>query len=272
MSSFKFYQTPDDNSMFLHPLAPGAHGVGGYCRAPGSFGNHNFSNHAEKFGELNKIADPFSPAMKNGGAEEVKKIEEEMAYGPEDAPKTMRNKNWSVAAGLIEYWLHGNAKIMPESVRTGKDTARSYGAISTGIVTMAFVQGFARANTGISLLKGKMDKENTKKSILNVVKKNYPGISLNEKTRLSIDNSLLDVVDLHTNWQFQYEQVGSQFDTLDHLTAALGRFSLMAAIRKAEIKDGVITVNEIGIYVRDVFDFSGSQPFSAILFIWLYKY
>jgi hypothetical protein len=125
---------------------------------------------------------------------------------------------------------------------------------------MAWVQEFARAGRGISALKGKLVKENTHESIINIIKKNHPGVLIDEGIHLKIDNSLLDVVELHTNWQFQYEQVGSQTDSLDELTAALGRFTLMAALRKAELRKGVIHLTEIGIYVKDIFDFSGWQP------------
>jgi hypothetical protein len=124
MSWIKYYQSQDDTSHFVHPLAPGAHGVGGYCRVPGPLGVRDFSNTAGKFGELRKISGPFSPEMKNKGSEEIARIERELAYGPEDVPITMRRKKWPVAANLIEHWINGEAKIMPESVRRGKNSAR----------------------------------------------------------------------------------------------------------------------------------------------------
>lgn len=261
MSSFKFFQTPDDNSTFLHPLAPGSHGIGGYGRVPGSWGTKGtFSDATGKFAELKDVSDPFSPAMHNRGSENIHKIEKTFAYGPEDVPKTMRKKGWNVAASLIEYWLNGNEKVMPESVRKGKTTAREYGAVNTGTVTMAWLQGFARARISIAELKAKLASKEAKEVIKGKLIKNYPGISINEKTTLRIDNSQLDVVDLHTNWQFQFQESGSQLDQLDELTAALGRFSVMAAIRKASLKDRVLTVSEVGFYVKDIFDFSGWQP------------
>ena len=259
MVSFKDFQSNVDGSDFRHPLAPGAHGVSGYCRVPGGYGNHNFSNTANDFGSLKKVADPFSPLMKNGGSEEINKIEGELAYGPQDVPKTMRAKGWVTGALLLEYWLNGHAKIMPEDVANGKISAKKYGAYSTNIVSMEWVQSFPRARAAITQLKSILNTQNAKSEIKNIIIKNFKNSNISEKTILHIDNSLLDVIDLHESWQFQRYRQGSIFETPDALTAALGRFNIMAAIRKADLKNGVVKVLEIGVYIRDVFDFSGGQ-------------
>lgn len=260
MSSFKEYQTQNDSASFLHPLAPGSHGVGGYCRVPGPFGDRNFSNNSEKFGEIRNVSNPFSPAMKNAGSDVIEKIEKTLAYGPEDVPVTMKKKGWIVAARLIEHWLSGPAKIMPEPVREGEVSAKSYGVYNSSIVSMEWVQSFPRAKIAVSELKTKLRSDKAKKAIIGKIFRNFPGVSISDKTLLHIDNTQLDVVDLHTKWQFQFQSAGSITDTLDGLTAGLGRFSVMAAIRKAEVVGFEVRVSKIGIYVRDTFDFSGWQP------------
>ena len=54
--------------------------------------------------------------------------------------------------------------------------------------------------------------------------------------------------------------MGGIGDELNELKAALGKFAIMDAIRKADISEGVIRVTEVGIYVKNIFDFTGWLP------------
>lgn len=259
MAYFREFQSLVDSSEFIHPNAPGAHGVLGYCRVPGPLGTHNFSNIADKFGELREIAHPLSPSMINGGVEEINRIAESLAYGPEDVPSTMRKKGWHQGANLLEFWLNGAAKVMTDDAAAGKISADEYGAYSTGIITMEWVESFPRALNAINQLKSILNTPNSRNEIRKIIWNNFTDVLISEKTYLVIDNSHLDLKSLHLKWQFQRFRQGSIFETPDALTAALGRFNVMAAIRKAVIKEGFIYISEVEIYIRDVFDFSGFQ-------------
>lgn len=259
MAFFNEFQSRVDGSDFCHPLAPGAHGVSGYCRPPGPYGTRDFSNSADNFGALRKVAHPLSPMMKMGGSEEINKIEGELAYGPQDVPKTMRKKGWHVAANLIEHWLNGDAKIIPEEVANGNISAKKYGSYNTNIVSMGWVQSFPRAKSATTALETLLDTPNSRRALEKILIKNFKKTPISINTLIKVDNTQLDVIDLHENWQFQRHKQGSIIETPDALTAALGRFNIMAAILNAEIKNGTMKISKVGIYIRDIFDFSGGQ-------------
>ncbi|QMV74356.1 hypothetical protein HS961_16790 [Comamonas piscis] len=259
MTYFREFQSLVDSSEFIHPNAPGAHGVAGYCRVPGPLGMHNFSNVAEKFGALREIAHPLSPSMMNGGVDDINRIAESLAYGPEDIPSTMRKKGWHQGANLMEFRLNGAAKVMTEAAADGSISADEYGAYSTGIVTMDWVESFPRAINAINQLKTILNTPKARDAIKKRILANFANVVISEKTNLVIDNSHLDIKSLHFKWQFQRYRQGSIFETPDALAAALGRFNVMAAIRKAVVADGFIYISEVEIYIRDVFDFSGFQ-------------
>ena len=260
MTFYKEFQSLADRADFLHPLAPGSHGVGGYARIPMAMGTDIQANSATKFSSLRHTRHPLAPNAKGIEPDVAQKMAKVYAYGPEDVPKTMRKKGWIVAAQLIEKWLNGPATVISDAAREGKIPASTYGYYSTGVVTMQWLQSFPRGREGLTLLKASISSDKAKVSILSKVQKNNPGVILNSSSTFKIDNSLLDVVALHDSWQYQYVSLGSVRDDLDGLTAALGRYSIMAAIRKADVHKGVIHVTEVGIYIRDVFDFSGWQP------------
>lgn len=141
----------------------------------------------------------------------------------------------------------------------GGISADEYGAYSTGIVSMEWVGSFPRAINAINQLKAILNTPNARYEIKKILWDNFANVVFTDKTNLVIDNSHLDIKSLHFKWQFQRYMQGSIFETPDALTAALGRFNLMAAIRKAVVADGFIHISEVEIYIRDVFDFSGFQ-------------
>lgn len=264
MNNFKLYQSPDDNDVFRHPLAPGAHGVLGYCRAPGSLGQEAASldiSWKVMGRKISYVPHPMSPAgWQLQTPDSIEKINEDLAYGPEDVPQTMRGKGWYVAADLLEFWLWGPAQVMPNKARSGEVSPLDYGTLNSTIVTMSWVIGFQRGREALTKLKGKLLSKNAKKIIKGLVLKNIPTLKIEEGSKHLIDNTALEAPTLHSLWQFQLESAGSQTDSLDGMTAALGRFTIYAAILKAEVRGKTLWVSDVGYYVKDVFDFSGSQP------------
>jgi hypothetical protein len=70
---------------------------------------------------------------------------------------------------------------------------------------------------------------------------------------------------LHSNWQFQRTTVGYDLGKVDDLYGSLGNFGLYAAITKWTVKLSPISgkriahIHEIGIYMKDTYDFLGNQ-------------
>lgn len=72
-----------------------------------------------------------------------------------------------------------------------------------------------------------------------------------------------DPIILHSNCQFQRETVGYSFKEMDDLYGSLGNFGIYAAIMKITIspsrKGYRILLNDVGLYMRDTYDFLGDQ-------------
>ena len=74
----------------------------------------------------------------------------------------------------------------------------------------------------------------------------------------------LNPIDLHSDWQFQFAKVDYEPMIMDDLYGSLGKFAVYAAVTKAKIykqsdKKYFVNVSEVGLYVRDTFDFNGAQ-------------
>lgn len=82
--------------------------------------------------------------------------------------------------------------------------------------------------------------------------------------KFEIKNNPHSPIDLHSDWQFQFVTVGYKMNEVDDLYGALGNFILAATVTKAQLvlpRPGVarLSVREVGLYVRDTFDFIGQQ-------------
>lgn len=79
--------------------------------------------------------------------------------------------------------------------------------------------------------------------------------------------NLADPVQLHSEWQFQYEKVEYDYDAgLDDLYGSLGAFALYAALLEGTVtgkqdaaSQASLKVTRVGIYMRDTFEFIGAQ-------------
>ena len=263
MRHFNFYQSFENSGSWVHPLAPGAQGVIGYCRVPGPWGQDVPSLDLSRRlinSPTCEVPHPFSPdGLKRHSVEEVERARKAADYGPADVPDTMRLRGWDVAADLLEFWLHGSARHMPTLVKQGRAASEHHQPLNDTIVTMKWVQGFSRGRAALKSIRKRLYSRKAKEAIVQRVLQNMPVVLLTDGCRHTFDNGALDAASLHAAWQFQYQEAGSITDPLDGMTAALGRFAVYAAVRKAEIRGRIIWVSEIGIYVRDTFDFSGTQ-------------
>jgi hypothetical protein len=90
------------------------------------------------------------------------------------------------------------------------------------------------------------------------------GLKLQQGAPLEIRNDPQSLVNLHSDWQFQYVEVGYQMNQVDDLYGAMGNFMLAAAVTKAKLSilrpgTALLAVSEVGLYARDTFEFNGQQ-------------
>ncbi|MEI8611586.1 DUF6402 family protein [Enterovibrio sp. Hal110] len=173
-----------------------------------------------------------------------------------DIPDVMRGKlGWPKSAELMELWFSKPAKEMTLSEKEG-DSPYDSNYTDTGLFSLAWLERFERAKKGKSALVSSevLWSDNAKLEIIDIVMKSGKKI---------IDNSALDIISLHDDWQFQLARVGYDFGVVDDLYGSLGNFAFYAAIHKAYVEEieseKYIFVTEIAIYMKDTFDFIGSQ-------------
>jgi hypothetical protein len=184
-------------------------------------------------------------------------------------PKVMRKKGWNVAATLQDNWFEGKEFTANENHQKGKIPYPPEN-IDTHTITMAWLKKFPRVDAKIGDLKTAVCALNALDEIREIVKKNVPADMLLEGGILPIWKGSI-TQGFHKKWQFQHVTVdGSVWDKggiyrtgPDDLYAALGTFSLNAAIAEIEIKKVygrmTIMIPKIVIYVRDTYDFLGPQ-------------
>jgi hypothetical protein len=166
-------------------------------------------------------------------------------------PRVMRTNNWHIGADLLENWFSRSAN--SDSYAGTPDT--------TTLKMDDWVLKFPRA-------KRVYDNMFAQKIWLN--EKAQPVIikMLKEKgklgyERVSYGDFSLAVPEIDEDY-IQYRRVGSVFwDPTDDLFAALGRLTLRMAIKGfvTPMPKGshAIHIEEVGVYVRDSYDFNGLQ-------------
>jgi hypothetical protein len=166
-----------------------------------------------------------------------------------DIPKIMRHNNWHNGATLLETWFSRPSAIAP-----------GYGAPVTSVIKMKWVLGYAVARSVYNDLisnriwvnepaKQVIENQLRRKGLLVSKKKSFGHLGMN--------------VDQQDKDYINYRAVDSS--SLDGLTAALGKFTFRICVagtvepRPKKSGGHLVTINEIGVYVRDSFDFNGMQ-------------
>ena len=208
---------------------------------------------------------PHSPAGRHLTPQQIEKHFAPKSFGVIDIPRVMHEKeHWPMSAKLMNLWLNAPAKKMTIAEKTGDVKASNYPTryVSTDLFTIVWLLKFKTASDGYASLKKNLKTDGAINKIRQIVKaqKNLFGSSC-----IQISNSLLPV-ELHTNWQFQFQPVGFSFsEGLDDLYGSLGRFAWYAAIVDAiyigpeKSHKASLQIMKIGVYMRDTFEFLGGQ-------------
>jgi len=249
------------NGQFCHPNSPvGGGGCLGPSRIPGTLGLGTLSN----WGQMS-FPHPQSPAARQLTQQQIEKHFMPKAFGVTDIPSVMREKmKWPKSAALMDMWLNGSEKIMTLREKSGVEPASSFPStyISKELFTVNWLRSFMVASTGYSTLIKKLKTPNSTSILKERVKLQQYRQNIGE---LKISNQPL-AVNLHTDWQFQFEPVGfNLFEGMDDLYGSLGRFAWYAAVVEGayapptQAAKSQLRVSKVGIYMRDTYDFIGSQ-------------
>lgn len=164
-------------------------------------------------------------------------------------PAVMDAKGWPHGAALMREWFSLPAGVAPSFADTDSTT-----------VTMDWVLSFKRAKEAYDAIFA--DKtyvnEAARKEIAKLL------------SRLGVDKGGVfgfarPVTSLDPDFDINFTTAGSTFDSFDDLTATLGRFTLRMVVGGRVDPDSStgrfrVTLTDVGVHVRDSFDFTGWQP------------
>lgn len=185
-----------------------------------------------------------------------------------DLPKVMENVlKWPVSAAVMKLWFSLPARALSNKEKDGdvkpREIPRDY--VNTDLITWAWLNRFERVQKAEAELMAKLNTANALRALDGLItsKTKQAFVEAGGKPA-EIRNNFQNPIDLHSDWQFQFVKVGYQMNQVDDLYGALGNFILAAAVTKAsltQLRPGVakLMIREVGIYVRDTFDFIGQQ-------------
>lgn len=241
---------------FFHPNSPRGGAGPGNSSIPGPLGVYNEPG-SDIAHYLSPVGRNYIPNNKNAVASST--------FGVADIPNVMRDKlGWPKSADIMKKWLNARKNIMTDTQKSGDAAANAYPQAyrEASIFTMDWITNFTRGGAALTNLIANLQATNAIRTLQGIIGKRA---NLKDLKMLSIKN-VADPVELHSNWQFQYEKVGyDHHDSLDDLYGSLGKFALYAALlegevtRKNENAPSFLRVTKVGIYMRDTFDFIGPQ-------------
>jgi hypothetical protein len=171
----------------------------------------------------------------------------------------------------MELWFSLPAKEMTDDEKAGKTAASEYPAkyTNTTMFTWEWLEKFKKAREGEDDLKNRLHNTAAKNALKSKFEKYLSNDSANRRTSHTIQNEL-NAKALHSDWQYQRKSINYvPFDNIDDLYGSLGSFGLYAAVTKftiTKLTNHIITSNqysihitEVGIYMRDTYDFNGNQ-------------
>lgn len=183
-------------------------------------------------------------------------------------PQVMRSVlGWSVSADVMQLWLSLPARQFTNNEKIGTTKPRDVPPqnINTELITWTWLNGFELVQQAEAKLMASLGTPNARRELEKLV----PGklkaqIKQAGQTSIEIRNNPQSPIDLHSDWQFQFAEAGYRVGKMDDLYGALGNFMLAAAVTKARLtmlRPGVarLSITEVGLYVRDTFEFNGQQ-------------
>lgn len=166
----------------------------------------------------------------------------------------------------MELWLRLPAREMTIDEKRGRIGPRLYPRqyIDTRIINWEWLRRFSQVEQGVQQVLSNLGTTNARKELIERFRNYLTRVGFKFQSLPFLLNLSLNPVDLHSDWQFQFAEVGYTPIVMDDLYGSLGNFAVYAAVTKAKIykqsdKKYFVNVSEVGLYVRDTFDFIGPQ-------------
>ncbi len=166
----------------------------------------------------------------------------------------------------MELWLSLPARAMTDDEKSGATKARDFPKqyLDTTLINWEWLRRFQQVEEGVQTVLATLNTTNARNELRDRVTEYFARIPFKPQNFPFNLQRGLNPVELHSDWQFQFAKVGYKTQVVDDLYGSLGNFAVYAAVTKAKIfkqtdKKYFVNVSEIGLYVRDTFDFHGVQ-------------
>lgn len=193
-----------------------------------------------------------------------------------EIPDAMDKMGWKVSAQTMRYWFSVKpAWVIPQNIKEGESDPMQLlpSQYDETIIKMDWILQFPRVKEAFDDLYANWASDagikQLKKRLMNA------GWQENEPLPFRLGYQLETARELDALCQVNFRGFGEKLDTLDDLYGALGIASFKLAVigtvtqsLSASLSDpyqAVFTVEKIGIYMRDTFDFTSSTFFEKIV-------
>ena len=173
-------------------------------------------------------------------------------------PGIMRNKNWTEGARIMEAWFNRPPTIKPAYSRPPHliDIDWALGFSATKKTYNEIINEEIWANDAA---KKEVKKWLTREKLLNGSKNNFGDIN---KSAEDLEDDYINYRAVGSYLYYYYDYY--YYSGMNDLTATLGRFVLRVAISGTVEPSNMpgmhmVTVDKLGIYIRDTYDFEGDQ-------------
>ncbi len=190
-----------------------------------------------------------------------------------DIPKIMDKMGWTTASALMKHWF----SITPafkfnEKIRDGFVNGNAMEIpkeqVNDSIIKMDWARRYEIITDNIEELKNIWASENGKKRLFTDIFERNKEKEVNGLIHIGYENSAIELDYLS---QINYRRFGKYWDTMDELMGAIGVGTLKVAVRGYfDIKGNkkIFTVEKLGFYIKDTYDFTDEHIISEPLGIW----
>ena len=185
-----------------------------------------------------------------------------------ELPSIMRKHGWIISAYLMDWWLGGGANDNPNTGRHDTTTVRMDWILSHGRALAVYQSAKARKVWMSDLAKGVIIRKliHTKGRLPKTVGEKLEIGNVGKGQRRDSGN----VLPFHNDWHIQHQKFNENklISPLDDMYGALGDFSFYYLVKghveRLPDQGGQpryrVTLNEVGVYVKDSYDFNDSDP------------
>ena len=178
---------------------------------------------------------------------------------PLDIANAMKKMGWTVASSLMQRWADGASSTMTEAVKLGTVAPTSPRQLDQSLVSMSWVKKFSRANAAYkTVIANALNPAGVKQLRNQLAEAGW------KSGAFALGSKSFDAATLDATCQTNFVPVGGLFDTLDDFYGAMGKASIKVAVvgnvKQTPAKSHVFIVDALGVYLRDTYDFNGSQP------------